>query len=133
MDSYYQIANKYKKLPLKYERKLIKSAKKGNSTSQEILFLHLTGFFVFRFSTSPYLPLIRNSFDDIIQDCLVFALKNIKTYKMRYKNEEGIFQPVHFSTYMWKGITGIIISSLNDRKEICFSDLPEYYVYREWQ
>ncbi|OGS20737.1 MAG: hypothetical protein A2252_02150 [Elusimicrobia bacterium RIFOXYA2_FULL_39_19] len=127
MDFYHQIANKYKKLPLKYERKLIRSAKKGNSASKEILLLHLTGFFVFRFYTSTYLPLIRNSFDDIIQDCLVLALKNIKTYKMRYKNEEGIFQPVHFSTYMWKGVTGIMVSAIKAKREICFSDLPEYF------
>jgi DNA-directed RNA polymerase specialized sigma24 family protein len=128
LDSYYKIAQQYKKLSLKHERKLIKSAKKGDLSAQEELLLHLLGFFLYRINSSPYFYLIKKSREDIMQDCLILALKNIQTYNLRYRNDKGEFLSVHLSTYMWKGITGLIINSIKSQKEICFSDLQDYQI-----
>jgi hypothetical protein len=126
-DFYQETIRHHKKLPLKRERKLIALAKKGDSSAQNKILLHLIGFFSFRIKTTLF-PLLQNKYgEDILQDCLLLAAKNISTYKLRYKNKAGKFQPVHLSTYMWKGITGLIFNYVKG-KEINFSDLPDWTI-----
>jgi len=57
---------------------------------------------------------------------MVLALKNILSYKIRYRNRENVFQPLHLSTYMWKGVTGVLLNAVKIKKEVCFSDLQDY-------
>ena len=125
---YQEIVRRHKKLPILSERKLIASAKKGNKLAQNELLLHLIGFFIYRIHTTLYSSIIKQYGEDILQDCFLFTIKVINSYKLRYKNKEGKIQIVHLSTYMWKGITGIILNHIKSRKEVCFSKIPNFEI-----
>jgi hypothetical protein len=125
---YQKIIRQYKKLPIQCERKLIASAKKGNKLAQNELLLHLTGYFIFRIQTTLYSYVIEQYGEDILQDCFLFTTKVINSYKLGYKNKVGKIQIVHLSTYMWKGITGIILNHIKSRKEVCFSNIPKFKI-----
>ena len=127
-ESYQEIIKRCRKLSLKHERKLIALAKKGMSSAQEELLLHLVGFFLFRIKTTLYPSIVKQYGEDILQDCLYLAIKKIRTYNLRYKNKTGELQPVHFSTYMWKSVTGLMLAFVKAKKEICFSDLPGWVI-----
>ncbi|OIO73371.1 MAG: hypothetical protein AUJ85_08235 [Elusimicrobia bacterium CG1_02_37_114] len=129
-ECYREIVKQYKKLPLKYERRLIGLAKKGNSSAQEELLFHLLGFFLFRIETNLSPAIIRQYGEDILQDCLVLGIGKIRTYNLRYRNKKGKFQPVHFSTYIWKSVTGLLVTYTKTKKEICFSDLSDLRIKR---
>ena len=126
MEYYQETTEQYKKLSLKYERKLIALAKKGSSLAQNKLLLHLVGFFSFRIKTTLYPSIVKQYGEDILQDCLLLAIKKIRTYNLRYKNKIGELQPVHLSTYMWKSVTGLMFGFVKAKKEICFSDLSSW-------
>ena len=127
-EQYSIIVRQHKRLSIKHERKLIASAKKGNKLAQNELLLHLTGFFIYRIQTTLYSSIIKQYGEDILQDCFLFTIKVIDTYKLRYKNKADKIQIVHLSTYMWKGITGIMLSHVKNRKEVCFSNLPKFKI-----
>ena len=41
----------------------------------------------------------------------------IKTYNLRFRDKEGNFKPVRFSSYVWKRIDGFILDSLKKELE----------------
>jgi hypothetical protein len=129
-EPYQQIIREYKKLPLKQERKLIVLAQKGNSSAQSELLLHLIGFFLFRIKTTLYPSIVKQYGEDILQDCLCLAVKKIGTYNLKYKNKTGDLHPVNLSTYMWKSITGLMLTSVKTKREVCFSDLPNWEIQK---
>lgn len=120
---YQEIVEQHKKPSLEYERRLIKTAQKGDSSAQEKLLLYLIGFFIFRIRTSLYPKIVNQYGEDILQDCLSLAIKKISTYNLKYKNKTGELHPVHLSTYMWKSITGLMFNFVKTKREVCFSDL----------
>jgi hypothetical protein len=124
-EHYRKLANKYKKLDLNKERNLIEMAQRGNKHAREKLLLHLTGFFLFRVQTTLYPYLWIEYGEDVLQDCMLFAMENIRRYRMRYINKKKEFQPLHMSTYFWKGITGIILNYVKDKREKRLSSLPD--------
>ncbi len=130
LEYYQEIIEQYKKLSLKYERKLIAFAKKGNSLAQNKLLLHLVGFFLFRIKTTLYPSIVKQYGEDILQECLLLAIEKIHTYNLRYKNKTGELQPVHLSTYMWKSVTGLMLSFIKTNKEICFSNLSSWDIQK---
>lgn len=122
-----KIAAKYKRLPLDEERKLISLAKKGNVSARKKLLLHLIGFFIFRIETTLYPPNIRQFGEDILQECILHAIIKIQSYNLRYKNKWGRPQKFHFSTYLWKGITGLMLMHIKrNKREIRFFDSLKY-------
>lgn len=100
-------------------------AKKGNISAKNELLLSQTGFFLYRIKTILYPKILNKYGEDIFQNCWIFAVKKIPSYNLRYRNKHGEFQPVYFRTFLWKGITGVIINSIKEQREICFSDLSE--------
>jgi len=122
---YQGLINQHTKLPLKQERELIVLAKKGIVEAQNELLLHLIGFFAIRIKFTAFPSLIEQHGEDLIQECLVLAIKKIATYNLEYRNKTGELQPLHLSTYMWKSVTGLIYTYGKNKKEICFSDLSD--------
>jgi hypothetical protein len=108
--TYKEIASRHKKLPGNEERKLISLAKRGNQPAQEKLLLHLVGFLIFRIETALSRSVVLRFGEDILQECMIFAMVKIRSYKVRFKNREGIYKTYCFSTYLWKGITGVMFS-----------------------
>jgi hypothetical protein len=107
---YRKIASRHKKLPINEERKLISLAKRGNQPAQEKLLLHLVGFLIFRIETALSHSVVVRFGEDILQECIIFAIAKIRNYKVRFKNREGIYKTYCFSTYLWKGVTGVMFS-----------------------
>jgi hypothetical protein len=107
-EKYRQTITQYRNLPLKEERTLIRLAKRGNLPAQQKLLLHLVGFFIFRIRTTLYPAVAREFGEDILQECLLWTPKKIKSYNLRYRNKKGIFQPVQLRSYIWKGVTGLM-------------------------
>jgi hypothetical protein len=46
---------------------------------------------------------------------VIFAADRLPRYKLWFKIQSGEYKSYHFSTYLWKGVTGIIIQQI--RKE----------------
>lgn len=124
-ESYQEIMNQHKKLPLKQERKLIHLAQRGFVEAQNKLLCHLIGFFVIRVKTTAFPSFFLPYGEDIIQDCVIMAAEKIRTYDLEYKNKSGELQPLHFSTYIWKSVTGLIYTYRKQKREICFSDISD--------
>ncbi len=124
-ESYQKIMNQHKKLPLKQERKLIHLAQQGVVEAQNKLLCHLIGFFVIRVKTTAFPSFFLRYGEDIIQDCVIMAVEKIKTYNLEYKNKFGELQPLHFSTYIWKSVTGLIYSYKKHMKEIYLPDISD--------
>ena len=98
---------------------MIRRARKGNVPARKKLLLHLIGFFIFRIETTLYPPVKREFGEDILQECILFAEKKIKSYNLRYRDKEGLFKKVYFRTYLWKGVTGLMLAHIKrNKKEI---------------
>jgi hypothetical protein len=108
-EHYKQVIKQYPKLPLLDERRLIRFAKRGNSSAQQTLLLHQIGYFIFRIRTILYPSVVREYGEDILQECLLWTPNKVRSYNLRYRNVKGVFQPVQFRSYIWKGITGVIL------------------------
>jgi len=107
---YKETAKKHRPLSLGDERRLISLAKKGDGLARRKLLLHLTGFFIFRIETTLF-PRIKREFgDDILQECFLFAESKINCYKLRYKNKLGVCKKVFLRSYLWKGVTGVMLN-----------------------
>jgi DNA-directed RNA polymerase specialized sigma24 family protein len=113
---YKQVIKLYPNLPLPDERKLIRLAKRGNSSAQQTLLLHQIGFLIFRIRTILYPSVARECGEDILQECLLWAPNKIRSYNLRYRNTKGVFQPVQFRSYIWKGVTGMILQYIRKNK-----------------
>jgi hypothetical protein len=123
---YKQTASKFGPLSLDDERRLVRRAKKGDRLARKKLLLHLIGFFIFRIETTLY-PAIRHRFgEDILQECLLFAESRIPRYNLRYKDERGIFKKVYFRTYLWKGVTGVMLTYIKKNRNLSNLPLVEY-------
>ncbi len=122
--SYRKIASTHKKLSIADERKLIRKAKKGDVSARKKLLLHLLGFFIFRIETTLETRIRRELGEDILQECILFASGKIPKFKLRYKTKAGIYKQYQLSTYLWKGITGVIYQQVNNRPRTCELKLP---------
>ncbi len=50
-------------------------------------------------------------------------MAKISKYRLRCKNRKGRLMLYHFSTYFWKGITGIMVTRVKKiRKEVVFKE-----------
>jgi hypothetical protein len=123
-EQYRQIIRQYPKLTLQNERRLIRLAKRGDLSAQQTLLLHQIGFFIFRIRTVIYPAVVREYGEDILQECLLWTPKKIRSYNLRYKNRDGIFQPVLLRSYIWKGVMGVMFQYVRkNRKEITLAEL----------
>jgi hypothetical protein len=102
------------------ERKLVSLAKNGNKPAQEKLLIHLVGFLIFRIETALSRTAIINFGEDILQECILFVVAKIQRYKVRFKNKDGIYKTYCFSTYLWKGITGVIYTYVKNNSRPVF-------------
>jgi len=114
---YLLIAQKYHKLPHKEERLLIRHIRNGDMESKKKLMLHLSGFFLFRILTTVHGSSLIDKGEDIFQECFIYADSRLPRYKLWFKKKDGSFASYRFSTYLWKGVTGIIIRHLQDKKD----------------
>ncbi len=123
-DIYRKTLPKYPRISLSEERRLIRQAKKGSEKSTEEIILRHLSFIIFRLHRIAYPVYLKRFGEDILSDATLVLHQKIKTYNLRYRDKQGNFKPVRFSSYIWKRIDGLIIDSL--KKEVQKERLEVY-------
>jgi DNA-directed RNA polymerase specialized sigma subunit len=113
-------------LSLKEERRLIAKAKRGHKAETEELVLRHVGFIIFRLHKKAFPVYVARFGEDILSQAVFILYDKIKTYNLRYRDKNGDFKPVRFSSYIWKRIDGFILDSLKeelarDRRHVSLS------------
>ncbi len=114
---YLRILPKYPRISLLEERRLIAKAKKGSKKEIEELVLRHIGFVIFRIYKKTFPVYIERFGEEILSDATFILYDKIKTYNLRYRDKDGNFKPVRFSSYVWKRIDGFILDSLKAESE----------------
>ena len=107
---------KYSKISLCEERRLIAKAKKGSKKEGEEIVLRHLGFVIYRIHKKAFPSYIERFGEDIFLEAVFILYNKITSYNLRYRDKNGNFKPVRFSSYIWKRIDGFILDSL--KKEI---------------
>ena len=113
---YREFIPKFQKLSLQEERRLIRQAKQCSKDKTDELILRHISFVIFRIQKIAF-PIYRDRFsEDILSQLVVILYEKIQSYNLRYRDKDGNFKPVRFSSYIWKRIDGFIIDYL--KKEL---------------
>lgn len=117
LENYRLTLPKYPRITLIEERRLIAKAKKGSKKEAEELVLRHIGFVIFRIYKKAFPVYIERFGEEILSEATFILYDKIKTYNLRYRDKEGNFKPVRFSSYVWKRIDGFILDSLKKELE----------------
>ena len=119
-EAYRHLRNKYPKISLHQERRLIKQAQEGSKAKKAELVERHIHFVIFRVNKIVYPAYRARLGQDILSEAIFILYDKIETYDLRYKDKHGNPKPVRFSSYIWKRIDGFIIDYLkNEISEIC--------------
>ena len=114
---------RYPKISLSEERRLILEAQRGSKKSRdEIVFRHIN-FLKFRIRRIVFSHLLQRFGDDLLGEAILIVYKKIESYDLNYRDKKGNPRPVKFISYIWKRIDGFIIDSL--KKEMTHSTLRQ--------
>ena len=110
--SYSVTVQRYPKISLSEERRLISEAQKGSKKSRdELVFRHIS-FLKFRIRRIAFPHLVQRFGDDLLGETILIIYKKIESYDLNYHDKQGNPHPVKFISYIWKRIDGFIIDSL---------------------
>ena len=109
---YNQVINKYPKISLLEERRLIALAKNGSDKHLEEVILRHIGFIMFRLHKVAFPSYLKRFGEDLLSEAICTLYKKIETYDLSYCDKKGRAKPVKFASYVWKRIDGLIIDSL---------------------
>lgn len=115
-ETYQRIAFQYPRISLDEERRLIAKAKRRSKEKCEEIVLRHIGFVIFRIHKKAFPSYVSRFGEDILSEAVFILYDKIKTYDLEYKDKQGNFRPVRFSSYIWKRIDGFIIDAV--KKEI---------------
>lgn len=107
----------YPKISLEEERRLIAKAKRGCRKEADEIVLRHVKFVILRIRKKAFRPYLERFGDDLFSEAVFVLYDKINTYNLRYKDKEGNFKPVRFSSYIWKRIDGFILDSLKAELE----------------
>ena len=131
-EAYRHLRNKYPKISLHQERRLIKQAQEGSKAKKAELVERHIHFVIFRVNKIVYPAYRARLGQDILSEAIFILYDKIETYDLRYKDKYGNPKPVRFSSYIWKRIDGFIIDfvmkELNKERQERSLDLgrPDY-------
>ena len=108
-EAYRHLRNKYPKISLHQERRLIKQAQEGSKAKKAELVERHIHFVIFRVNKIVYPAYRARLGQDILSEAIFILYDKIETYDLRYKDKYGNPKPVRFSSYIWKRIDGFII------------------------
>lgn len=114
--AYRNIIHHYPKISLREERRLIREAKRGGKEQIQELVLRHIGFIIFRIHKRAFPAYVKRFGEDLLSQGIFELYDRIKTYNLRYYDQQGNFKPVRFVSYIWKFIDGLILASL--KKEL---------------
>lgn len=110
---------RYPKISLSEERRLVSEAQKGSKKSRDDIVFHHISFLKFRIRRIVFPHLLQRFGDDLLGEVILIVYKKIESYDLNYRDKKGNFHPVRFVSYIWKRIDGFIIDSL--KKEMARS------------
>jgi len=114
--TYRNIIQKYPKISLQEERRLIRKAKKGSKQAANELVLRHIGFVIFRINKRAFPAYAKRFGEDLLSQAIFLLYGKIQTYNLRYYDKNGNFKPVRFVPCIWKAVDGLILASL--KKEL---------------
>ena len=101
-------------LSLTEERRLIAKAQRGYKAETEELVLRHVSFIIFRIHKKAFPSYVARFGEELFAQAVFILYDKIKTYNLRYRDKNGVFKPVRFSSYIWKRIDGFILDSLKE-------------------
>ena len=110
--SYDVTVQRYPKISLSEERRLISEAQKGSKKSRDELVLRHISFLKFRIRRIAFPHLVQRFGDDLLGEAILIVYNKIESYDLNYRDKKGNPKPVKFISYIWKRIDGFIIDSL---------------------
>lgn len=110
---------RYPKISLSEERRLVSEAQKGSKKSRDDIVFHHISFLKFRIRRIVFPHLLQRFGDDLLGEAILIVYKKIESYDLNYRDKKGNFHSVRFVSYIWKRIDGFIIDSL--KKEMARS------------
>ena len=113
-NTYKPIIQRYPRISLSKERRLIQEAQKGSKKSRDELVLRHVEFLIFRIHKIVFPDLVRRHGEDLLSEVILIAYKKIDSYDLDYRDKLGNHKPVKFVSYIWKRIDGFIIDSLKN-------------------
>ena len=128
MSSGYRNLPEFPRLSLVEERRLIARAKRGCRRDIDELVCRHIGFVAFRIHRRAFRNFRERYGDDILSEIVFILYDKIRTYDLRYKDEQGNPRPVRFTSYIWKRVDGFILDFL--RK---VSDRERRRVTADWE
>lgn len=115
-EAYSSVIRKYPKLNLCEERRLIREAKKQKEKADELVLRHIS-FIIFRIHKKMFPRYIERFGEDILSQAIFVLYAKIKSYNLRYRDQQGNFKPVRFVSYIWKAVDGLILAYLKKELE----------------
>ena len=125
-ESYSYVIQRYPKITLSEERRLILKAQKGSKKAKDELVLRHVSFLIFRIYKIAFPDLVRRFGEDLLGEAILITYKKIDSYNLDYRDTKGNLKPVKFVSYIWKRIDGFIIDSLREELSL-FKTHKEYY------
>lgn len=114
MSEFYKTIQRYPKISLSEERRLIAKAQNGSKKSRNEIVLHHIEFLRFRIRRIVFPHLLRWFGDDLLGEAILILYTKIESYDLDYRNKCGEPHPVKFTSYIWKRIDGFIIDFLKE-------------------
>ena len=91
--SYREIAQRYTRIPLTEERRLISKAQKGSKKSKDEIVLRHIGFLIFWIRKIVFPTLIQRFGDDLLGDAILISYKKIEEYDLDHRDKQGNSNP----------------------------------------
>jgi len=91
-------------ISLSQERHLIALAKKGHKKATDELILRHISFISFRINKKVFSDYRERFGNDILSEAVFILYDKIGTYNLNYKDKQGNFKPVRFTSYIWKRV-----------------------------
>ena len=110
----FRAAGRYPALTLRQERRLISRAQKGSRKCRDEIVLRHLGFVAFRVRRKIYPSLLKRYGEEIYSAAIPILFDKVKTYDLRYRDDERRRKPVRFASYIWKRIDGFVIDSIRN-------------------
>jgi DNA-directed RNA polymerase specialized sigma subunit len=113
-------------ISLSQERHLIALAKKGHKKATDELILRHISFISFRINKKVFSDYRERFGNDILSEAVFILYDKIGTYNLNYKDKQGKFKPVRFTSYIWKRMDGFILDflkevSIREKKQIAMN------------
>ncbi len=137
--TYKLIIQRYPRISLEEERRLIQKAQKGSKKSKDELVLRHISFLIFRIHKVAFPEFVQRFGEDLLEEAILIVYNKVKSYDLNYCDKKGNPHPVRFISYIWKRIDGFIIDYLKEemKSRTLYKDImdltqteenPEFYV-----